>query len=95
MIFYVKLSIKVFFKLLVSFLLVIGRHAQSTQNIRFVTFLQYLKKQKRGRKLIPCIQINIKISYNLILLIVACMADLPKLLKIPISQNLCNILRKK
>ena len=40
-----KINIKVFYKLVVSLLLVIARHAQSTQNSKFVISLQYLKKE--------------------------------------------------
>ena len=39
--------IKVFYKLVVLLLLVIARHAQSTQNCKFVISLQYLKKEGR------------------------------------------------
>ena len=45
MIFCMEISIKVFYKLVVSFLLVIARHAQNTQNSKFVISLQYLKKE--------------------------------------------------
>ena len=46
MIFCMKISsIKDFNKLVVLFLLVIARHAQNTQNGRFVISLQYLKKE--------------------------------------------------
>ena len=45
MIFCMKLNIKVFYKLVVSFLQVIARYAQDTQNGRFVIFLQYIKKE--------------------------------------------------
>ena len=47
MIFYIKKNIKVFYKLTISFLLVIARYAQSTQNSKFVMSLQYLKKEGR------------------------------------------------
>ena len=39
-----KMSIKVFCKLTISFLLVVSRHAQSTQNSKFVISLEYIKK---------------------------------------------------
>ena len=42
-----KINIKVFCKLTVSFLLVIGRYIQSTQNSKLVISLQYLKKEWR------------------------------------------------
>ena len=45
MIFCMKISIKIFYKLVVSFLLVIARHAHSTQNRKFVISFQYLKKE--------------------------------------------------
>ena len=49
MIFRVKLNIKVFYKLVVSSLLIIARHAQSTQNNIFVISMQYLKKEDRDK----------------------------------------------
>ena len=64
MIFCMKI-IKVFYKLVVSFLLVIASQAQSIQDSKFVISLQYLKK-KELMKLIFCMQINIKLSYKLI-----------------------------
>ena len=48
MIFCMKVNIKVFYKLAVSVLLVIARHAQISQNRQFVISLQYLKKEGRG-----------------------------------------------
>ena len=42
-----KINIKVFYKLVVSFVLVIASHAQSTQDNKFVRSLQYLKKHGR------------------------------------------------
>ena len=47
MIFCMKINIKFFHKLVVLFLLVIARHAQSSQNSKFVISLQYLKKEGR------------------------------------------------
>ena len=41
------LDIKVFYKLVILFLLVIARHAQSTRNSKFVISLQYLEKEGR------------------------------------------------
>ena len=43
MIFYMKIIIKVFYKLVVPFLLIIAMHAQ---NSKFVISLQYIKKMK-------------------------------------------------
>ena len=40
-----KINIKFFCKLVVSFLLVITRHAQSSQKSKFVVSLQYLEKE--------------------------------------------------
>ena len=48
MIFCMKINIKVFYKLVLSVLLVIARHAQVTQNHKFVISLQYLRKEGRG-----------------------------------------------
>lgn len=42
MIFCMKINIKVFYKLVGSFLLVMVRHAQGTQNMKFEISLQYL-----------------------------------------------------
>ena len=42
MILCMKINIKIFYKLVVSFLLVMVRHAQSTQNMKFEISLQYL-----------------------------------------------------
>ena len=58
-----KISLKVFYKLIVSFLLVVARHVQSTQNSNFVISLRYLKK-KGGMKLVFS-----KLSYKLVPLI--------------------------
>ena len=64
MIFYMKINIKVFYKLIVLFLLVIAIHAQSTQNSKFVIFLYIRKKKGRDE-----VDLQINISYKLILLI--------------------------
>ena len=42
------MNINVFYKLTVSFLLVIARYVQSTQNSKFVIYWQYISK-KKGR----------------------------------------------
>ena len=47
MIFCMKINIKVFYKLVVLFLLIIARHAQITQNGKFVISLQYLRNEGR------------------------------------------------
>ena len=47
MIFCMKMNINVFYKIVVSFLLVIARYSQSTQNSKFIISLQYFKKQGR------------------------------------------------
>ena len=49
MIFYMKINIRIFYKLVVLFLLVIASHAQSTRNSKFVISLQYLKKEGRDK----------------------------------------------
>ena len=43
-----KINIKVFYKLVVSLLLVIASYAQINQNSKFVISLQYLKKSREG-----------------------------------------------
>ena len=45
--FCMKININVFCRLIVSSLLVIARHAQSTQKSKFIKSLQYLKKEER------------------------------------------------
>ena len=45
-----KIHIKVFYKRVVSFLVVLARHVQSTQNSKFVISLQYLEKKKKKKK---------------------------------------------
>ena len=47
MIFCLKINMKVFYKLVVLFLLIIARHAQITQNGKFVISLQYLRNERR------------------------------------------------
>ena len=69
MIFCMNININVFYNLTVSFLMIIARHAQSTQNRKFASFCN-ISKKKGEMKLIFYIQINIKLSYILILLIV-------------------------
>ena len=49
MVFCMKINIKVFYKLVVSSLLVIERYDQSTQNSKFVISLQYLKKEEKDK----------------------------------------------
>ena len=48
MIFCLKRNIKVFYQLTVSFLLVLARYAQSTQNNKFLISLQYLRKEGKA-----------------------------------------------
>ena len=49
MIFYMKINVNVFFRLIILLLLVIVMHAQSTQNSKFVISLQYLSSAFLGR----------------------------------------------
>ena len=42
-----KIDIRVFYKLVVSILLVIAQHVWSTQNSKFEISLQYLKREER------------------------------------------------
>ena len=58
-----KIKIKVFYKHLILFLLVIARHAESTQNRKFVISLQYLRKEKRD-EVNFCMQININLFHK-------------------------------
>ena len=56
MIFCMKINIKVFYKMVVSFLLIITRHAQSTQNSKFVISVEYLKKKRRDE--VDCLHVD-------------------------------------
>ena len=47
MIFCMKISIKVFYQLLVSFLLLLATHPQTTRNSKFVISLEYLNQEGR------------------------------------------------
>ena len=49
MIFCMKINIKFNYKLVVLFLQVIARDAQSTQNSQFVMSLKYIKKEARDK----------------------------------------------
>ena len=51
------LGIKDAYKVILSLLLGMIKHSQSTQNNKFAISLQYLKKKKLGREFIFCIQI--------------------------------------
>ena len=55
------LSIKVFYKVILSLLMGMIKHSQSTQSNKFAISLQYLKK-KLGMEFIFCMQKNIKVS---------------------------------
>ena len=55
------LGIKVSYKVMLSLLMGMIKHAQNTQSNKFAMFLQCLKK-KLGMELIFCMQINIKVS---------------------------------
>ena len=68
-----KIYIKIFYKLVVSFLLVIARLVQSTQN-KFAISLQYLKKEGRGEVDFLHADKN-QTSYKLILSILVEMAS--------------------
>ena len=51
MIFCMKInSIKDFYKLMVIFLVVIARHAQNSQNRKFVISLQYIKREGKDER---------------------------------------------
>ena len=61
LLFCMQISIKVSYKLILSLLIGMIKHSQSTQNNRFVIYLQYLKK-KLETEFMFCMQINIKVS---------------------------------
>ena len=78
-------------------LMTIARQPQITQNSKFVISLQHLKKREWW-SLIFGLQMNIKLSYKLIEVILGAWPDLPKLSKVLQFYkfaNLCNISRKK
>ena len=78
-------------------LMTIARQPQITQNSKFVISLQHLKKREWW-SLFFGLQMNIKLSYKLIELILGAWPDLPKLSKVLQFYkfaNLCNISRKK
>ena len=49
MFFCMKINIKVFYKLVVLFLLTMTRHVQNTQNSKFAKYLLYLKNEVRDK----------------------------------------------
>ena len=61
----IKFSLKVILSLLMGMI----RHSQSTQSNKFAVSLQYLEK-KLGVEFIFCMQINIKISSKVLLIMV-------------------------
>ena len=68
MIFWMKINIKVFYKLTALFLLVVARYVQSAQNSKSVISLRYLKKERSHEVDFFCMLINIKLSNVLPLL---------------------------
>ena len=71
--FYIKISIKRFYKLISVLLLARARHAQMIQNKKSIISLQYLKNSSLN--LIYCMEIIIPISYDLRLSILVGMAS--------------------
>ena len=90
-----KINIKVFYKLIRSYLVAIARHAQSAQNNKFVTFLQYLKK--KGRDEVDFLHRDkhdtFPISWYYQFWVMP--TKVPKIAKITSFQNLSDISRKK
>ena len=87
-IFGMKINIKVFYKLIPSFLVVVARHDQSTQNNKFAISLQYLKKELRNED--NCLHEDKHQSFLQVDTIIfgACGQTCPKYPK----QQVCNIL---
>ena len=56
------LGVKVFYKVIPSFMMGMIKSSQITQSNKFAISLQYLKKKKLGMELILYMQINIKVS---------------------------------
>ena len=87
--FCVKIKIKVFYRLVLSFLLIIAGHAQSTQNNKFAKSLQYLQKVRSE------IDVLCRWSSQLILSFLTRHAyfspGMPKVLKITSMYCLCKI----
>ena len=71
--FYIKISIKRFYKLISVLLLARARHAQMIQNKKSIISLQYLKNSSLNS--IYCMEIIIPISYDLRLSILVGMAS--------------------
>ena len=67
-------NIKVFYQLTPLFLVATARHVQNTQNSKF-PYLYNIWRSKGGMKLAFCMQINIKLSYKLMLSILVGIAS--------------------
>ena len=87
-----KINIKVVYKLVVCFLLVIASHIEGTQNSKFVISMHYLKKEWSDKVDFLCAD-----KHQTILQVDTWWAwpGLPKLPKISALQNICNISGKK
>ena len=87
------MSIIVFHKLILSFLMVVARHAYGPQNNKFAASLQYLKKN-RVMKSMLCMLINIKAFCKLIVLFLMRLARHVQSTRVNFQCH-CNISRKK
>ena len=72
-IFVIQINIKVFYQLMLPFLVCIARLVQGTQNKKFA-YLCNISRKKLGMKLIFCLQINRKVFYKLIMSLWVCIA---------------------
>ena len=92
-IFVIQINIKVFYQLMLPFLVCIARLVQSTQNKKFA-YLCNISRKTWGFKWFFCLQINTKVFYKMILSFWVCAIRVTQS-----TQNnkfsICNILRKK
>ena len=94
LIFCMQLSMKVSYKLILSFITGMVKQSQSSQNSKFAMFLQYLKKEVRDEADITCRKTS-KISSNWNYHFCCVWPSMPKLPEITSLLFLCNIVRKK
>ena len=102
-----QIDIKGFFILILAFWVCVTRHAQITQNNKLL-FLCNIFRKKWVEKLIFCMQISMKVSYNLISTLSSskfptrwychywwAWSSILKVLKVTCLQYVCNISKKK
>ena len=95
-IFGLQINIDVFYKLMLSFWVCATRHAQSTQNNKFVYLCNIPRKAwgRGGVKWIFCLQINTKVFFKLTVLLWVSVSRHAQSTQTISLQYLCNISRK-